>query len=227
MIDDIELGKKKDELAAWSHHIMAAVGGFMGCYAIVTRSDVFGNAQTMNLICLVKAIIGMNWRETLLRFLALVIYVTAIFLYVYIRDVSKISEKSLAILIDAAALILMAFIPLSVTPIVSVYPIFFAAAFQWSAFPGSYGYVSATVFSTNNTKQATVSFAEFLIHHDPQKLHRMRFYLGSLGGFHIGVALCVVAIMFLHIKSSLAALLLLIPAWILVQREAKIHTEIE
>jgi len=38
-------------------------------------------------------------------------------------------------------------------PVLGLYPIFFAMAFQWCSFKGIGGYNSATVFSTNNLRQ--------------------------------------------------------------------------
>ena len=38
------------------HYLMAIVGGFFGGYAIFTRMNVFGSAQTANLIDLVEAL---------------------------------------------------------------------------------------------------------------------------------------------------------------------------
>ena len=35
------------------HLTVTFIGGFMGCYAIFNRSDVFGSAQTGNLISFV------------------------------------------------------------------------------------------------------------------------------------------------------------------------------
>ncbi len=36
------------------HFVMAFIGGYFGLYAIVARNDLFGSAQTSNLIYLVR-----------------------------------------------------------------------------------------------------------------------------------------------------------------------------
>lgn len=36
-----------------AHHAMAAVGGFFGVYALLTRGGTFGSSETSNLIYLV------------------------------------------------------------------------------------------------------------------------------------------------------------------------------
>ena len=40
------------------HLTVTFIGGFMGCYAIFNRSDVFGSAQTGNLISFVMDLVG-------------------------------------------------------------------------------------------------------------------------------------------------------------------------
>ncbi len=40
------------------HFVMAFIGGYFGLYAIVARNDLFGSAQTSNLIYLVQDILG-------------------------------------------------------------------------------------------------------------------------------------------------------------------------
>ena len=40
------------------HFVMAFIGGYFGLYAIVARNDLFGSAQTSNLIYLVQDIVG-------------------------------------------------------------------------------------------------------------------------------------------------------------------------
>ena len=62
------------------HYIMAICGGFFGVYAIVSRLNIFGSAQTANLIGLVCDIVGKNLLEALLRVGALLIYISAIVL---------------------------------------------------------------------------------------------------------------------------------------------------
>ena len=92
-----------------------------------------------------------------------------------------------------AALAVMGLIPAEVNPFVALYPVFFATAFQWCAFTGAKGYVSATIFSTNNLKQTVTSFADYLLSGKEEagrekKLEKALFYGGTLLYFHVGVA---------------------------------------
>jgi len=181
-------GNKK---LAIQHHLMAIVGGFAGAYSIYIRGGLFANAQTVNLISLVYSIIGKDITDASLRLLALIIYLSAYALFVIIRDLTKLNEKNMAIIFDIIAILTVSFIPLSVPGIISLFPLFFALPFQWCAFSGSYGYVSSTIFSTNNTKQSVVAFCEYAIHKDKDKLRRGFFFLGSLLCFYFGVAMLI------------------------------------
>lgn len=171
------------------HYNMALVGGFLAGFAILCRTDFLGNAQTANLIYLVHAILGRNFYEVFLRIVALALYFSAAMVFVFIREKTPWDLKKCSLGIDCVAIILLGLIPLSVNPIIGLFPIFFAMSFQWNAFPGVSGYVSATVFSTNNTRQVALSVAEYLCSQDKRELHKARFFLGSLASFHIGVAI--------------------------------------
>ena len=56
------------------HYTLSFIGGYLGLYAIVSRADLFGNAQTANLIGVVRDLIGRNFSDMLLRVGALLIY---------------------------------------------------------------------------------------------------------------------------------------------------------
>lgn len=178
---------KKNTIAKWLHHLMALVGGFMGGYAVLTRADFLGNAQTSNLLFLVYAIIGKKPLEVLIRVGAVLLYVFAAILFVYIKNKTKINVKYVSVLIDLVAVIVLAFIPKDANVILALYPIFFAMSFQWNSFPGSYGYQSSTIFSTNNVRQVSLSIGEYLCNKDRTQLHKARFFAGTLMCFHVGV----------------------------------------
>ena len=56
------------------HYTLSFIGGYLGLYAIVSRADLFGNAQTANLLGVVRDLIGRNFSDMLLRVGALLIY---------------------------------------------------------------------------------------------------------------------------------------------------------
>ena len=68
------------------HYTLSFIGGYLGLYAIVSRADLFGNAQTANLLGVVRDLIGRDFSDMLLRVGALLIYMAAVILTVWIPD---------------------------------------------------------------------------------------------------------------------------------------------
>lgn len=184
---DTPIENKCNMLMRLSHHSMAMVGGFMGGYAVLTRADFLGNAQTANLVYLVFAIVGRNAYEVALRVGAFVLYFLGAMCFVFVKNKTSFSVRYTALLIDALAILILGCMPADINVILGLYPIFFAMSFQWNSFPGAYGYVSSSIFSTNNTRQVALSVAEYLTGGSRAHLHKAGFFLGSLVCFHIGV----------------------------------------
>lgn len=183
------------------HYIMAFIGGFFGLYTIVTRCDLFGSAQTSNLIFLIKSIIGGNLCDILLRLGAFVLYCLGILLTVWLPKHSDVSLPLLSIVIDSIAALILGFLPRETNPILALYPVFFAMAFQWCCFRGIEGCISATTFSTNNLRQFLTACYDYLTTKQPEKRIRLQFYGCTLAAFHIGVAGSYLAYRFCDIRS--------------------------
>ncbi len=211
----MELENKQNMLTRILHHNMALVGGFFAGYAVLTRCGFLGNAQTTNLMYLVTALVGNNIREVLIRFLAFFVYCFACFSCVIIRRKTKYDVKLISIAIDAIAMIVMGNISMEVDPTIALLPVFFAMPFQWNAFPGSYGYASSTIFSSNNVRQTVVAMADFVCDRDKKHLHRAIFFGGSILFFSIGVAFSYIGVNYYYEKSIWLCLIALVPALIL------------
>ena len=174
------------------HFMLALCGGFFGVYAIESRMGIFGQAQTSNLIDLLCDILGRDMSDAALRFVAAILFISGMVSATVLEKRSKYNVRHLAILINITAAVLLGFFPLSMNPIVALYPVFFAASFQWCIFKGAKGYVSATIFSTNNLKQTTVSIVEYFLLPKgdaarSEKKQKAMFFGGTLICFHIGV----------------------------------------
>ncbi len=202
---------KKNYHDVITHYLMAIVGGFFGGYAIFARMNVFGSAQTANLIELIKNILGANYFEGILRIGALFIYVLALILGTYFTHRTDWNLKYLVLKIEIFCVILLGFIPMNVNPIMALYPCFFATAFQWSIFKGAIGYTCSTIFSTNNIKQTVIAFTEYFLadQQDIQQecLRKGCFFAGTLIFFHTGVALAYL-LWTLFLEKSILFLLL-------------------
>lgn len=172
-----------------AHHAMAAVGGFFGVYALLTRGGTFGSSETSNLIYLVVTGLDGTWGAALIRLGATACYIAGIVLAVLWRRAEQPARlRFAAILIDLAACLLLPCIPEETDPILALCPMFFATAVQWVAYSQAGGYVCATIFSTNNLRQFTEGVTEYLCSREPQHMRKLTFFGGTLLCFHLGAA---------------------------------------
>ena len=170
------------------HLNMALIGGFFGGFAVINHLDLLASAQTSNLISLALILAGRSSEETLARLGALGVYTLGLALTVVVPRIFKWNNQLVSIGVDVLALFSVAFMPDTLDHFVAMYPIFFAMAYQWCSFPTSEGYVSATIFSTNNLRQCVTAFATYLCDHDRKMLGKACMYGKVLLLFHIGVA---------------------------------------
>lgn len=189
------------------HYLLAFTGGFLGVYALVTRCDVFGSAQTANLIYLVTAVIGHDFSAVLQRVGAVLVYMSAIALAVFLPKHSKVNLPLTSVAVTSAVAALMGFLPETVPPVIALYPVFFATAFQWTTFKGAGNFNSSTIFSTNNLKQFTMALTEVLLNKDPSHKQKAVFYGCTLLSFHSGVAVSFLLCLSFGIHASLFALI--------------------
>lgn len=179
----------KGRLARYIHYTMAVVGGFLAAYAILNRNGILANAQTMNLLTLLLSLLGRNLHDVLIHTGALFFYIFGTVLTVILLKKTTADILLVSIMIDCGAVLLLGFLPQSMNDVVALYPIFFAMSVQWNAFKGVDGYISSSIFSTNNVKQLSISFTEFLIDHDKKHLDRAGFFGSVLLSFHAGAIL--------------------------------------
>lgn len=197
--------KEKKETAA--HHAMAMVGGFMGVYALMTRSETFGSSETSNLIYLTLAGLNGSLPSFMIRLGSTLCYISGIvFATLVPKYIKKLDFRYISILVDVIACLLLARIPEGTEPVLALYPMFFATAVQWLAFTQAAGYNSATIFSTNNLRQCFAGLAEYAYSKEEKHLRRFRFYGGTLICFHIGVIYCWFCMRIWGIQSIYACL---------------------
>ncbi|MCC8150071.1 MAG: DUF1275 domain-containing protein [Lachnospiraceae bacterium] len=210
---------KHEHRATVAHHSMAMVGGFFGVYALLNRGDTFGSSATANLIYLFVAGLSGSRQEFTIRLGAAAVYISGIIFATWIfRYFKERDFRYLSVAVDIIACLILAQIPADTDSVLALYPMFFAAAVQWLAYTNASGYNSATVFSTNNTRQCFAGLTEYLCDHDPAQLARFRFFGGTLLCFHAGVVYCWFCMRAWELKSIYACIPLLvwvgIAAWL-------------
>ena len=87
---------------------------------------------------------------------------------------------------------------------------------QWSTFSGAKGFVSSTIFSTNNTKQASLAFAQYITDGDRVHFKKVKFYLFTLLAFHIGAAIGFFAVELMGVQGAWVNIILAAAAYSMV-----------
>ena len=211
----------KKSIDFYRHLSFAAVGGFFGAYAILCRCGLLASAQTMNLLELVMSALKGDTIAVLLHFGAFVLYVLGTMLTVLLPHWLGINMRRAVPLIDALASVVLCFIPADANVLLGLYPIFFAMSVQWSSFSGARGYVSSTIFSTNNTKQASLAFAEYIADGDKKHFDKVWFYVFTLLSFHIGATVSYFAVKLMGVRGAWVNIILIALAYRMVILEEK------
>lgn len=211
--------RQNPHLDIYRHLAFAAVGGFFASYAVLCRMGVMANAQTMNLVELVLHALTGDGHVVLLHLGSFAVYVLGTVLTVFLPHFLHWDPRRVSPLITALTAVTLALIPPTAPTIPSLYPIFFAMSFQWSAYSGADGFYSSTIFSTNNTKQTSLALAEYICHRDPEQLRKARLFALTLLCFHLGVAYAYLMVDHFGTAASLAILPVVFWCMILVHCE--------
>ena len=211
----------KENMERWIHFNMALIGGFIGGYAILNHCDLFGSAQTANMISIAMDAAGKADSNWLVRIIGLLVYVAGLMSTVFIPyKIKKINMKLFSLIVDAIALTVVGFFPAGMNHFLALYPLFLATAIQWCSFKGADGFVSSSIFSTNNLRQCTTSFAEYFCTKDQEALRKGKFFGKVLISYHIGVMASFLSCQAFGLKGSWIALIPVCTAMFLVLEES-------
>ena len=169
------------------HYAASFMGGFLAIYPILSIAKIFGSAQTANLIELVLDCVKGHWAVVLLRFIGMLLYGFGVFAATLVITRTKFNVKILSLFVNVATGIVMFFLPDNLPAVCYLYPTFVAMSFQWASFPGAYGFVSSSIFSTNNWRQTVSAATEFFINKKSEFKIKMIFYAVTLLFFHLGI----------------------------------------
>ena len=170
------------------HYGMSLVGGMLGVYSILCFSAFFGTAQTANLIYIVTSLLGGDWLQVLLRVGGALLFAAAIVLTVCLNKKHPTEMRLVSIGVDAAAVVVLSLLPEGANPVLGMYPLFFATAFQWNCYSGAKGFACSSIFSTNNFRQFVSAATEVLVYRNRQQKAKAKFFGCTLLSFHLGAA---------------------------------------
>lgn len=170
------------------HYTMAFIGGIFAIYALLEHSNVFGSAETSNMILLVGDLWHRDFFHILIRLGSLIVYAAGIISALWMAKYHPQIQKMLCFAIDAAAATLLILIPAETPPVIALYPVAFAMSIQWCTFRGVGQNPSATTFSTGNFRQLVTNAFNYLTERKDEYLSGTKFYLFTMLSFHLGVA---------------------------------------
>lgn len=170
------------------HYIMSFVGGIFALYALLEHANVFGSAETSNMIMLVKDLLSWDLMHILIRLGSMLVYGIGICVTLWMSKYKPELQKRVCIIIDCIAALILGLLSPNIDPIISLYPVAFAMSIQWCSFRGVSGNTSATTFSTNNFRQVVTALFNYFSDGETEQLFRLKFYLSTILSFHTGVA---------------------------------------
>ena len=183
------------------HFAVSSLGGFMGGYAIYNHCDVFGNAQTANMIHLVSKILRVILRRCVYRHRSpYIIFSVNVFFVISDRFI-KLETKTVSLIASAVALLIIGIFPNISNNYLAILPILFVTPVLWNSFRTAGSYVTSPIFSTNNLRVATVSTFTGIIDNDKDMKKKAKFYWLTLASYHIGVVLACVPSVFIGVNS--------------------------
>lgn len=183
------------------HHAVSIIGGFLGGYAIFNHCDLFGNAQTANLIHIVGKIFSADFSGLIFLVLAMLAYFAGNVFCVIAEKFIKFDLKCISLIFTSCAVVIIGIFPDIANHYIALLPILFVTPIQWNAYRTAAGYASSTIFSTNNFRVAVMSLTRYVIDRDKKQAEQSRFYWLTLLCFHTGVALSCTASLFLGTES--------------------------
>ena len=156
------------------HNTVSVIGGFFGGYTVVNHCDIIANAQTGNLMRLVVQACRGNLDSIGFIILAFLIYAAANVFYAVARRYMKISMKIVSFIVTAAVIVLTGLLTGADNDYLAILPVFFFAPVQWNAFKKAGGNSSATIFSSNNVRQAVLLLTKYFMDKDKKALVLLR-----------------------------------------------------
>lgn len=135
------------------HYTMSFIGGIFAIYSLLEHANVFGSAETSNMILLVNDLLNWDIFHIAIRIGSLFIYASGIITTLWMTKHYPDMQKRVCMIIDCLAALILAFLPENIHPVVALYPVAFAMSIQWCTFRGVGKNPSATTFSTGNFRQ--------------------------------------------------------------------------
>lgn len=193
-----EAGQARRPLACerkWVYLLLMLTAGFYGGYTYTVRGGVFCNAQTGNLLLLAMALGRGEWAGALYYLPPLCAYLAGSMLSeavaTPIKRLGLVRWDTLLVLIEAAAVAVLGFLPETAPHQIAQVTINFLCSMQYNTFRQAQDIPMATTFCTNHVRQVGVGLVHAL--HHPEEPRWRRKVLSHLEMLAVFVAGCAAA----------------------------------
>lgn len=167
---------------------MAFLGGSDAVYGLMLRGN-FAQAQSASLTELfLHAVIGDSPADVLYRFLAFLLFVGALAVtHLMRRRWHKETNELVCFFVLAVCIAITASIPASAPNLPAVLPIFFMTGFQWGNFSGTKHFNCATIFCSNNCRQAVFGWLDYALDRNHKSFLQGCFYTLTIFCYYAAV----------------------------------------
>lgn len=173
--------------------LLMASAGMMGAYTYVLRGGVFCNAQTANVLVMAVSFGKGDWAGGLYFLIPISAYLLGTFaseiLPSPVRRLGLLRWDTCLIIIEAAALLLIGFLPLTIPHQIVQVLVNLLASMQYNTFRQAEGIPMATTFCTNHVRQVGVGLARAVRKRDGTALRRGLIHAGMVLAFFLGAGL--------------------------------------
>ena len=146
--------------------LLMFAAGMMGAYTYVMRGGVFCNAQTANIVIMGITLGKGEIREGLYYLIPISAYFLGAFLSELlptpVKRIGFLRWDTYLIIFEAAVLLVIGFVPLSVPDHAVQVAVNFIASMQYNTFRQAQGVPMATTFCTNHLRQVGIACAKVL-----------------------------------------------------------------
>ncbi|MCQ2555138.1 MAG: DUF1275 domain-containing protein [Clostridia bacterium] len=171
--------------------VITLAGGFMNAYTFVTRHGILANMHTANMSKLGVSIALGNWDDALFYFLPIICCIFGAASSEWLKAVLTKKERKhdwriCALVIEAIALFLIGFVPLSADDFCVTLPSSFFMGYQLCLFRSCMGTAHNTTICTGNIRNVGQKLFAFLNRRDRKSLKNLVMFASITFAFMLG-----------------------------------------
>lgn len=185
--------------------------GMMGAYTMILRGGVFCNAQTANFVLMAIELGNRHWSEGFYYLIPITAYlmgtIVSELLPKPVKKIGLFRWDTYLIGFELIVLLIIGFIPLTVTDKVVQVAINFICSMQYNTFRQAQGIPMSTTFCTNHLRQTGIAIAKYLRKGDKSLLKRGKTHIIMISSFVMGAIILAAACNILKEKAIWIAMI--------------------